>query len=150
MKILSKFLVSVTSCGNELFATAYGKRQHERDRQKYWLLAPHVPVWPSAKLNPEQSRDYNPCQAITVYLYKGLSKWKYIRLYQTQKLHRIFQISCPLYCLNAWASEVHMNHPKSFQLRMQIWHKIHLNKLFEFIKTQIILFSLFLILSFVE
>lgn len=34
LKILSKFLVSVTSCGNEVFAIAYGKYQLERDRQK--------------------------------------------------------------------------------------------------------------------
>lgn len=33
-KMLTKFFVSVTSCGNELFATAYGKCQHERERQK--------------------------------------------------------------------------------------------------------------------
>lgn len=119
-KMLTKFLVSVTSCGNELFATAYGKCQHERerqqprDRQNSGLeCPPHVPVCPrqsSTLGNPS----FLPCSGYNP-LYKGQSKWKLQKeLYQTLQLDRIFHISCPLCRLNAWVSEVHMNHSKSF------------------------------------
>lgn len=106
------------------------------NRQKVRLLASCVPVWLRAKLHPKQSHfithsEHNP-------LHQGLSRGKYKVLFQMQKIYMIFQIYFPLYLLNAWPSEVHMNHPNSFPTQYANWHKIHLNKLFKFAKTQII------------
>lgn len=72
-KMLTKFLVSVTSCGNELFATAYGKCQHERERQKprdrqnSGLECPLMSLLVPGKAQPQGTQVSNPAQAATLY-----------------------------------------------------------------------------------
>lgn len=72
-RMLTKFFVSVTSCGNELFATAYGKCQHERERQKprdrqnSGLECPLMSLSVPGKAQPSATQVSNPAQATTLY-----------------------------------------------------------------------------------
>lgn len=72
-KMLTKFLVSVTSCGNELFATAYGKCQHERERQKprdrqnSGLECPLMSLFVPGKAQPWATQVSYPAQATALY-----------------------------------------------------------------------------------
>lgn len=65
LKILSKFSVSVTSCGNELFAAAHGKRRQE-DRQNP-ARCPSCASLAQRKAKARAVGAYNPFQDMTLY-----------------------------------------------------------------------------------
>lgn len=65
--MLTKFLVSVTSGGNELFATAYEKCQQERERQNSELECPLMSLFVPGKPQPQATQVSNPAQAATLY-----------------------------------------------------------------------------------
>lgn len=126
------------------------ERQKPRDRQDSGLECPLVSLFVPGKAQPPAIQVSNPAQATTLYT-KGNPSENYRRNYTNpwnQTWFFTFLVLCAAWMLGLLKSIWII--PKASQLRMQIGHKIHLNKLFEFIRTQIILFSLFLVLSFVE